>query len=808
MPTTLIPTDFLKMLANDYKLTAFETEAFIARMTNMGKSDVMVAENFLKITRERYSTRMTGVYRKFNVKGEGAGKSTTLFFKVVEIYQKSDPSGSYEVTIEAVDKIVSKIQEKMRPLILERCDSMRIFDMSSPVKVENIFTKVRVRKEISSYRSISIPRLVEISSDDSKYENYQYLSRYQASGPKISGIDIVKANSKLIILGKPGAGKTTFLKHLALLACNQSKELSGYIPAFVPLKDFCAQNEQKSLKDFILSDFQFYGVPDSELEATIKNGRFIFLLDGLDEIQESNAQYIRGEIRNLSRLFHRNKFIVTCRLAAQEYSFENFIEVEVCDFNDEQIKGFIISWFKERERPERAHECIQRIENDLRIKELSTNPLLLTLLCIVFGDSPGDFPDSRSELYEQGIDVLLRKWDATRDINRAKIYKNLSKQKKEDLLSQIAYSSFQRNEYLLKQKTVEHEIRNYILNLPSSTQSPQTADTDCRKILKAVEYQHGLLIEVAKGIYSFSHLTFHEYFTGKKIVRATGQESQAIGIDSLVEHIFESRYREIFLLVSCMLQDASYLMQSMKQKNDLIVQDNEKFKNFFLWLDRKSSSVIDSKEIENIEDPEKLKSHGQILYFRLAIETRDLKKLKRVKHQKNLDFETDSLLSICLQQTRFILESTSFSSGLLSEKELSNLRKTISAEHSFVIKTLQTCNNLVFDGLFKAKLSELCSELKSAEKTINWWLSNGNTWIRELSSVMLNFRDIGQQWGFEQDELKILRKYYDASQLMEDCLNQECYVNSEIRITLTNNILLPLWINDLKTRNKDFSPEN
>jgi predicted NACHT family NTPase len=42
------------------------------------------------------------------------------------------------------------------------------------------------------------------------------------------------------------------------------------------------------------------------------------------------------------------------------------------------------------------------------IQELATNPLLLTLLCLVFGEA-ADFPANRSELYKEGLDVLLKK---------------------------------------------------------------------------------------------------------------------------------------------------------------------------------------------------------------------------------------------------------------------------------------------------------------------------------------------------------------------------------------------------------------
>ena len=57
--------------------------------------------------------------------------------------------------------------------------------------------------------------------------------------------------------------------------------------------------------------------------------------------------------------------------------------------------------------------------------------------------------------------------------------------------------------------------------------------------MKSIEAQHGLLVERAKGIYSFSHLTFQEYFTAQKIVNDQR-------LPDLVEHITEKRWREVF----------------------------------------------------------------------------------------------------------------------------------------------------------------------------------------------------------------------------------------------------------------------
>jgi predicted NACHT family NTPase len=70
---------------------------------------------------------------------------------------------------------------------------------------------------------------------------------------------------------------------------------------------------------------------------------------------------------------------------------------------------------------------------------------------------------------------------------------------------------------------VEQHIIDYIRNLPGAQEDEEALQLDSEAVLKSIEAQHGLLVERARGIYSFSHLTFQEYFTAKQITRPTAQ---------------------------------------------------------------------------------------------------------------------------------------------------------------------------------------------------------------------------------------------------------------------------------------------
>jgi predicted NACHT family NTPase len=312
----------------------------------------------------------------------------------------------------------------------------------------------------------------------------------------------------------------------------------------------------------------------------------LIFLDGLDEVLDADSERVIKEIRDFSTFFSNNQYVMTCRIAAKEYTFEQFTEVEIADFEWEQITSFANNWFNNKAI--KAETFLARLEKDEPIQELASNPLLLTLLCLAFEES-GDFPGNRAGLYREGLDALLKKWDAKRGIRRDEVYQKLWVQRKEDLLSKIAWNTFAPGDYFFKQEIAERYIGQYIRNLPGTSTDEKALELDSEVVLKSIEAQHGLLVARAKHIYSFSHLTFQEYFTAREIVIV--RQSTEYALQELVNHIFDKRWREVFLLAVAMSPNADSLVLLMKEKIDDLVAADEKIQRFLQWLYEKSIAV-------------------------------------------------------------------------------------------------------------------------------------------------------------------------------------------------------------------------
>jgi predicted NACHT family NTPase len=528
-----------------------------------------------------------------------------------------------------------------------------------------------------------------------------------------------------------------------------------------------------------------------DLRQILNAGRALVLLDGLDEVRDADTSRVLRQIREFSQQFPQNQFVITCRIAAREYTFEQFTEVEIADFNDEQIADFSGKWFCSKNDPIKAERFLQKLEEDEPIRELATNPLLLTLLCLVFEDS-GSFPTNRAELYQNGVDVLLKKWDVKRNIEREQVYKRLSLKRKEDLLSQIARNTFEAGNYFFKQREVERYISQYIQNLPDASTDPEALELDSVAVLKSIEAQHGLFVERARGIYSFSHLTVHEYFTARKIVTSCnpyGADDPTL--QELVSHLTEKRWREVFLLTVNLLDSAEVLLRLMQAKIDSLLAEDEKLQQFLKWVDEKAQSVKILCKL----------AEGRAFY--LAIENALFPTLS-----SKLNFYLDLSLPLSLNRELALYFTLDLHLSLTLGRIWSYVY-TENGGYTIIIPQNATINlhlnNFPLDFPLPFNINyELQKELKNLKEQFHLLQVDLNTryyqyrhenvqvLAEQLRAVMIEYRNIGHDWQFSDEQKQLLQQYYDANKLLVDCLNTDCYVSREVRQEIEETLLLPI----------------
>lgn len=220
--------------------------------------------------------------------------------------------------------------------------------------------------------------------------------------------------------------------------------------------------------------------------------------------------------------------------------------------------------------------------------KVDTDPLI-ELLCSVFKKT-SDIPSDIIQLYQEGLEILLKKWDKKCQIEGDRVYKNLSLQQKQDLFSQIALKTFKQGEYFHK-RDVEQCITDYIRNLPHTETHPEVLEAVSETILKSIKSQHGILVERIAGVYYFSDIRFHQYFTARAIIENSEPLVLEQGLKNLVSYIDEPEWREVFLLVTSMLRSADYLLSLIKHKTNAIAALDPQLQYFLIWLNQESQAV-------------------------------------------------------------------------------------------------------------------------------------------------------------------------------------------------------------------------
>ncbi|MGB1252818.1 MAG: NACHT domain-containing protein, partial [Candidatus Promineifilaceae bacterium] len=419
--------------------------------------------------------------------------------------------------------------------------SMRVFGQTEPRPLDDIFTDVRILPKPTLWKRFSLESLHE----DFLERDRDMPARYDE---RVAADKMIKTESKLFILGKPGAGKTTFCKHLAVREA-RGRGPVGKVPIFVTLKQYA--DTDKTLIDFIAEQFSVCDFPEAELfvEALLRDGKALVLFDGLDEVTKDadGRNRVAAEINQFSRKYSECHIVVTCRVAATDYSFGQFRYVEMAEFAPEQVETFVRQWFMTGEASvNKADKMLTELDQNEGIRDLTRNPLLLTLLCLNYDETMA-FPSRRVEIYQDALDALLKKWDSSRGVQRGSAYGSLSLGRKQEMLAELAYETYCEGQYFFERREIAPRLAEYVAGAP---EVPAKIDLDGEVILQEIVAQHGVLAYRATDIISFSHKTFHEYFTAKQIV----DDREAGTFHVLLQHAAEDSWKEVFELTASLLR--------------------------------------------------------------------------------------------------------------------------------------------------------------------------------------------------------------------------------------------------------------
>ncbi|MFH8452826.1 NACHT domain-containing protein [Streptomyces fungicidicus] len=362
----------------------------------------------------------------------------------------------------------------------------------------------------------------------------------------------------LVLIGAPGTGKTTLLEHTTVVYARRQerRRAKRRLPIIVTLRDHVqlivgdgvagVKLTMADVARLTLAAAALGDAPIGWFEAHLEHGRCVVLLDGLDEVADPHIrQRLTRWVETQIARYPDNRWVLTTRPQGYDAAPLDGAEVLVVRrFTPDQIRRFVHGWYdaverllNSRDADAAAHASAENLIDRLRAQPslygLSSNPLLLTMLCNVhryFGALPG----TRAELYGQICQVLL--WRR----HQAKgLWEDADAgPKREAVLRELAYGMMV---HQTRSIAVAGRLATDLLTPALVRELPgESADAFLTSVART-----GLLVEREPGQFSFAHQTFQEYLAASHIHQ---HEMSRI----LAGRIGEAWWRETILLWSAL----------------------------------------------------------------------------------------------------------------------------------------------------------------------------------------------------------------------------------------------------------------
>lgn len=394
-------------------------------------------------------------------------------------------------------------------------------------------------------------------------------------------------DSKLVIVGKPGSGKTISLKFISLMLAQGSAGVARlgldapYIPVFVRLADYAEKLKADSalaletfLLDYIDRSYPGAARQDEFLRLALDKGACLILLDGLDEVGDFGDTLVHGNTLRVETLKKvqsfasrrcnekcANRIVVTSRLEGYKRGdLPDFREMELSPLRvPDEVEAFLLRWFTawlQETDNKLTHEAAQKraqrdyvngvmhsISQSESVRRLAMNPLLLTILAIIYQIGK-TLPNRRVELYEIVAKTMIENWRHSQTGHTSRIHERMSANEVYFMLASLAYWLHENKPGgTMSEADWQAKIQDLLKDAGHE-------DAELRQLvehfMRHARNETGLLTERSLGQIGFFHLTLEEYMAAVEIAR---QDSDT-RFTMLEKHWQNPRWQEVILLTA------------------------------------------------------------------------------------------------------------------------------------------------------------------------------------------------------------------------------------------------------------------
>ena len=367
-----------------------------------------------------------------------------------------------------------------------------------------------------------------------------------------------ESNPRIILIeGSPGAGKTTLSLKLAY------DWAMGQMPDKFPEVELVLLIKCRDMKDSIQESAKTQLLPwDNDelrnvLDSFLHSGKIMLIVDGVDEISKSAESHV---VNLLNRKYLQNCYVVLTSRQEKGMEVRKCCDklLEIKGYSYESIESYINKYFGSNiDLAKKLQEKVKPItENNLRT--LATNPLNTLLLCVVFEDNGGNLPTTVTELYQNIVECIWKRYCKKKRPEEKDISFEIAKQ----TLGRLAYESLiERDTLYFRESNLEED------------------ETQCTNI--GFLYNDDISTKILKpdNTYWFLHKTFQEYFAAYHCVYTKTELDM-----SKLSHCTRksgAKFIQVLKFMSSMLQkkNAENHKEFIKQLGSCISSENDERKD-------------------------------------------------------------------------------------------------------------------------------------------------------------------------------------------------------------------------------------
>ena len=321
---------------------------------------------------------------------------------------------------------------------------------------------------------------------------------------------LLDINRHLLIEGTGGAGKSMLMRYLFLDTAYRGN--GDYIPILLELRRIRGEAGQglsiQSVLELVYACMQDFDVQldRAQFEYSLRSGKYLFLLDGFDEIPRALAREAAEVIQGFCAKYPQNACIVTSRPNAGTSPLETFSTLHSLPLT----KGQAIELARRIGcGNEKAEEFCDQLDRTLfkRHEDFASNPLLLSMMYLTFMRN-SSIPDHLSEFYQKAYEALYSEHDAVdkgafhREFRCALDEKDFTR-----LFAYFCFQSYIKGNYAFTRE----QILSY---LDRGIEKLGLAGTDSRNFLADLQNVVCMILRDGNS-YCFSHRSFQAYFAAR-----------------------------------------------------------------------------------------------------------------------------------------------------------------------------------------------------------------------------------------------------------------------------------------------------